>query len=248
LISTDEFGSLTSELPVSAFGGEIAKAHEAFRRSVATTSQAARAELSGLYSAQDATSHALAGQCAEAQREADAAIRLSRDNFTLESAGRALAWCGADAEASNLSNELARRFPDAILTTRVILPVIAAATAIRNGRPARGLELLEPVKPFDHSAAAEFWPAYLRGEAERQLKRGPEAVAAFRSIIDHRGEMIDSPLYPLAYLGLARALALGGDRAGAREEYEAFLTFWKDADPGLVPLKEARREFARLER
>ncbi len=92
-------------------------------------------ELSGLYSAQDAMSHAVVGQCAEARREAAAAIRLSRDNFTLESAGRALAWCGADADASNLSGELARRFPDAILTTHVILPVMAAATAIRSGQP-----------------------------------------------------------------------------------------------------------------
>ena len=107
-------------------------------------------------------SHAVVGQCAEARREAAAAIGLSRDNFTLESAARALAWCGADAEASNLSRELARRFPEAILTTHVILPVIAAATAIKVGQPARALELLEPVRRFDHSPVAEFWPAYLQ--------------------------------------------------------------------------------------
>ena len=54
----------------------------------------------GLYSAQDAISHAVVGQCAEARREAAAAIDLSRDNFTLESAGRALAWCGVDRRRS----------------------------------------------------------------------------------------------------------------------------------------------------
>ncbi len=233
---------------VSAFGGQLVKAHEEFRRSLLATSQANLAELSGLYTAQDAISHAVVGQCAEARREATAAVRLSRDNFTLESAGRALAWCGADADASNLSGELARRFPDAVLTTRVILPVIAAATAIKDGRPARGLELLEPVRPFDHAPVAEFWPAYLRGEAQLKLGRHSEAADEFRSIIDRRGELVDSPLYPLAHLGLARALVAGGERVGARQAYGAFVDLWKDADPTLLPLKEARLEFARLER
>lgn len=231
---------------ISAFGGHVAKAHEEFRRSVAATSQANLSGLAGVYSAQDAVSHAVVGQCTEARRDATAALALSRDNDTLESVGRALAWCGAGAEASNLSGELARRFPDAVLTTHLILPVIAAATAVRSGRPARGLELLEPARQFEHSSKAGFWPAYLRGEAQLQLKHGDEAAAEFRSIIDHRGELADSPLYPLAHLGLARALALGGERANARHTYLAFFSMWKDADPGLLPLKEARQEFARL--
>jgi eukaryotic-like serine/threonine-protein kinase len=232
---------------ISAFGGRIEKAHEGFRRGVATTTQANLAELSGLYSAQDAISHAVVGQCAEARLEATAAIGLSRDNVTLESAGRALAWCSADSEASSLSGELARRFPDAILITHVVLPVIAAATAIRSGGPARALELLEPVRPFDHALVAAFWPAYLRGEAHLQLKHGAEAASEFRSILAHRGELADAPLYPLTHLGLARALASGGAPADAREEYAAFFTLWKDADSNLLPLKEARREYARLQ-
>jgi tetratricopeptide (TPR) repeat protein len=228
-----------------AFGGQVKNAHEEFRRSVALTTEARLTELSGLYSAQDAISHAVVGQCAEARREATAAIRVSRDNVTLESAGRALAWCGADADASNVSAELARHFPDAILTTRLIVPIIAAATAIRSGMPTRGLELLEPVRPLEHSPVAEFWPAYLRGHAQLQLAHHSAAAEAFRSIIDRRGELPDSPLYPLAHLGLARALRGGGDRAGATAAYSAFFALWKDADPNLQPLREARLESAR---
>ena len=232
---------------VSAFGGSMATAHDEFRQSVRVTSQANLSELSGLYSAQDAISHALVDQCAEARTEAAAAVRLSRDNFTLEAAARALAWCGADSEAANLSSELARRYPDAVLTTHVILPVIAATSAVRSGRPARVLELLEPVRPFDHAQVAEFWPAYLRGEAQLQLKHGAEAAAEFQTIIDHRSELADAPLYPLAHLGLARALASGNDPDRAREAYVAFLTLWKGADPNLLPLQQARRELARLQ-
>ncbi|HUR32588.1 MAG TPA: protein kinase [Vicinamibacterales bacterium] len=231
---------------VSAFDGRIASAHQEFRRSVAATSQADFTELAGLYGAQDAVSHAVVGQCEEARDEALAAIDRSRDSYTLESAGRALAWCGATAEAERVSGELAQRFPDAILTRRAVLPVMAAATAIRSGRPARALELLEPVRPFDHAPAAEFWPAYLRGEAHLQLRHHAEAAAEFRSVIDHRGESVDSPLYPLAHFGLGQALSAAGDRAGARLAYQAFVSVWKDADTDLLPLKQVRLELARL--
>src|SRR5439155_21090034 len=192
---------------ISAFGGQLEKAHQQFRRSVTATSESHFAELSGHYAAQDAISHAVVGQCTEARSEAAAAVRLSRDNFTLDSAGLALAWCGADADASTLSAELTQRFPEAILNTHLAVPMIAAAIAIRSGMPARALELLEPVRRFDHSPVAEFWPAYVRGQAQLQLGHHSEAANEFRSIIDHRGELPDSPLYPLAHLGLARALA-----------------------------------------
>jgi hypothetical protein len=124
--------------------------------------------------------------------------------------------------------------------------VIAAATAIKAGQPAHGLELLEPVRPFDRAPASEFWPAYLRGQAHLQLKQSREAAAEFRTIVDHRGEMADSQLYPLAHLGLARAFALAGDTAKARQAYESFFKWWKDADLDLQPIKEAKLEFAVL--
>lgn len=231
---------------ITAFGGHITQAHQEFRSSVTATSRAGLTELSGLYGAQDALSHAVVGQCAEARREAAEATGLSRDSLTLASAARALAWCGATTEASTLSRELRQRFPEATLTSNVLVPVVEATIALKAGKPARTVELLEVVKRFDHSPVAEFWPAYLRGEAQLQLGRHSEAADEFRSIIEHRGEQADSPLYPLAHLGLARARASGGDRAGARQSYLAFFTLWTDADSTLLPLADARREFARL--
>ena len=55
------------------------------------------------------------------------------------------------------------------------------------------------------------------------------------------------PLYPLARLGSGRAYALQGDKAKAREAYQDFFAMWKDADPDVPILKEAKAEYAKLE-
>ena len=117
---------------------------------------------------------------------------------------------------------------------------------MKRGEPSRAIALLEPVKAYEHAPSAEFWPLYLRGLAYLELKDGASAAVQFRSILDHRGEVPASMLYPLASLGLARAATLGGDAAIARKAYDDFFTLWKDADPNLDALKEARLESARL--
>jgi hypothetical protein len=145
-----------------------------------------------------------------------------------------------------LSTELADRFPNATLTTRIQLPIIAAAAAIHGGDSARGLALLEPVRPYDHARGAEFWPAYLRGSAHLAAKDAKQAAVQFDAILTHRGEAPDSMLLPLAQLGAARAAALGGEHDTARTAYTAFFKVWEGADEDLRPLQQARREFARL--
>jgi serine/threonine protein kinase/tetratricopeptide (TPR) repeat protein len=229
-----------------AFGGRVSAAHEQFRRGVQMAAQGGFTEVAAQLSIEDAEVHAIVGQCVEAYNEVSDGLGLSRDNFSLQRASRVLAWCGATREASALVSELERRYPEAMITTRVYLPVTAASGAIRRGEWSRALELVEPVKPFDRAPWSEFWPAYLRGQAEMGMKRGAEAAAEFQTILDHRGEAPVSQLYPLAYLGLARAAALDGKLAQARDSYDSFLKLWRDADPTLTPLSEARRERGRL--
>ena len=79
-----------------------------------------------------------------------------------------------------------------------------------------------------------------------QLKDGRSAAAEFQTIADHRGEVPASPLYALAHLGLARAAVLTKDTEKARRAYEAFFALWKDADPDLQPVRDARLEYSRL--
>ena len=230
----------------SAFGGRLAAAHEQFRRGVQMAIQGGFTEVAGGLAIQDGETHAIAGLCGPTMSEVSDGLGMSRDNFALERASRALAYCGAERESTALLDELKKRFPGAALTQRVSVPVTEAAQATRKGDWPRVIRLLEPVKPYDHTPWAEFWPAYLRGNAYLQLKDDRQAAAQFQSILDHRGEAPLSQLYSLAQLGLARAAVLSGATERARQEYERFLTIWRDADADSPLLKIVRQEQARL--
>jgi predicted Zn-dependent protease len=92
-----------------------------------------------------------------------------------------------------------------------------------------------------------LYPAFVRGEAYLAAHQGSEAAAEFQKILDHRGIVLNEPIGALAHLGLARAYALQDDTAQARAAYQDFLTFWKDADPDIPILKQAKAEFAKLQ-
>ena len=231
---------------VRAFQGRVSNAHDEFREGVQMALQGGFKEVAAQLSIEDAEAHAIVGQCAEALREVRQGLDLSRDNFSLERASRVFGLCDAAHEVAPLVAELARRYPDATLTNRVSLPVTQAIEASRRGEWTRAVELLDPVRTYNHSPWSEFWPAYLRGQARLQLRQPADAAAEFQSILDHRGEAPVSQLYPLAQLGLARAAAASGDHGQARATYDAFLNLWRDADDTLAPLREARLERARL--
>jgi eukaryotic-like serine/threonine-protein kinase len=230
----------------SAFGGHATAAHEQFRLGIRLSLQGRFNEVAGQLTLEDAENHALVGECSLARDEAESGLALSRDNGTLERASRVFALCDAAPMATAITTELAKRFPEATLTTRVALPITAAILASERGQPAQAVQILEGVRQYDHAPSAEFWPAYQRGRVYLQLRDGSNAAANFKAIIDHRGEVPASVLYPLAYVGLAQAMELMNDLPQARQAYERFFTLWKDADPGLEPLKQARAEYARL--
>jgi hypothetical protein len=68
-----------------------------------------------------------------------------------------------------------------------------------------------------------------------------------RRILDHRGIVVSDPVGALAHLQLGRSYALTGDTTKAKAAYQDFLTLWKDADPGIPLLKQARAEYANLQ-
>jgi len=237
--------SLNWEAHTAAFRGRFDDAHALFQQAAQEATRAGRNELAAQWTAEDAETHALATDCASARREGTAAADRSRDNFTIERVARTFALCGADAEARALTAELSRRFPDATLTRRIQQPIINALLVL-NTQPARAIDLLDAVRPYDSAPSAEFWPNYIRGQAYLGLKDGQKAAVEFQRITSHRGEAPASTLYPLAVLGSARAAALTGDRDRARTAYDDFLALWRDAEPHLAPLESARQGIATL--
>ena len=83
-------------------------------------------------------------------------------------------------------------------------------------------------------------------EAYLQAGDGTKAAAEYQKILDHRGIGPTDPLYGLARLGLGRAYALQGETAKARTAYQDFLALWKDADPDIPILKQAKEEYEKL--
>ena len=121
-----------------------------------------------------------------------------------------------------------------------------------RGKAAEAIQHLRAVDGDTHwrgndpSSLDGLIPAYLRGQAYLQLRQGNVAAAEFQRLIDHPGIVVNSPLGPLARVGLGRAYALQGDADRARAAYEDFFSIWKDADPNIPILKKAKAEYAKL--
>src|SRR6185436_1359312 len=123
--------------------------------------------------------------------------------------------------------------------------IIRAAIALQRDRADEAIEFLNAALPYEGGSAA-FWPNYLRGQAYLRLRHGTRAAAEFQNILDHRGWDPASPMYPLAYLGLARAALLDGVVTKARRAYQDFFAIWKDDDTDIPILIEAKKEYEKL--
>jgi tetratricopeptide (TPR) repeat protein len=134
------------------------------------------------------------------------------------------------------------------------LPTIRAAIELKRRRPDKALDLLHAVSAYELGqpwpsapVAISLYPAYVRGEAYLRLGKGQQAAAEFQKLIDHRGIVGFFVLGALAHLQLGRARAMTDDKDGARKAYQDFLRLWKDADPDIPILKEAKAEYTKLQ-
>jgi hypothetical protein len=132
------------------------------------------------------------------------------------------------------------------------LPTIRAGIEIQRNNPSKAIELLQAASPYDLAnpppgVGGLLHPVYVRGQAYLLLHQGDQAAAEFQKFLDHRGVVMNCPLGALAHLGMARASVLQGDTTKARSAYQDFLTLWKDADPDIPILKEAKAEYAKLQ-
>jgi tetratricopeptide (TPR) repeat protein len=168
----------------------------------------------------------------------------------LTNVGVIYAITGHAREARAIADSLVKRSPLGTYVNNVSAPSIRAEIEINQGNPEQAIELLQPAVPYEFGWQAQFWPNYIRGQAYLRAHKGAEAASQFEQILNHPGVSLagfNSPLlYSLSQLELARAKAMSGDTAGARTQYQNFFVRWKDADPDIPVLQQARAEFSRL--
>jgi tetratricopeptide (TPR) repeat protein/predicted Ser/Thr protein kinase len=238
----DEFQMLRLQSAAALFEGKLQRARELTRRA---NELAARHNLAGevaIGNADLAAEAALFGECRPAQGAAPALKSVASRNVTLMMSV-ALAFCGQSGQAQALADDLAKRWPAHTLLNAAELPSVRAAIEINRGNPARVIELLQSTWPYERVRPRI---TYVRALAYLRAGKGTEAATEFQKIAGARDA---DPLWPgraVAYLGLARAYALTGDVAKSRKAYEDFLELWKDADPDVPVLKEAKAEYAKL--
>jgi eukaryotic-like serine/threonine-protein kinase len=201
----------------------------------------------------DALREAEFGNPGQAIKAATTALTLSSGRRAKVFSSLALARAGDTTRAQALANELSSQFSSDTLLQRYWLPTIRGSIELARQSPAKAIDALQSVSyelgDVGFSAGnGNLYPVYIRGLAYLETHQGKEAAAEFQKFLDHRSIVLNSPLGALAHLGLARAYSLQGDSAKARECYENFLALWKHADRDVPILKQAKAEYAKLQR
>jgi tetratricopeptide (TPR) repeat protein len=246
---TEDF-SLAAQGDTQAWYGKLKNARELTRRAMDSAERNDAKETAALYQAESALREVEAGNHEEARSEANAALKLALNRDVKAMAALALARAGDTAGAEKLGAELDKTFPLDTLVQRYWLPTIRAAVAMERKDPTRAVELLKETSAIElgtPNGLVILVPVYVRGEAYLALGDGNRAATEFQKVIDHRGVVNNFPWGALARLGLARAYTLQSDSAKARAAYQDFLTLWKDADPDVPILKQAKAEYAKLQ-
>ena len=190
---------------------------------------------------------ALLGNTEVAGRQARNVLAAAPGPDALVLAALAMAKTGDTTAARKLVDRLNTEFPSATLVRNYWLPTIRAEIELQGGNPKRALELLHGTDTYELAETSmPLIPAYVRGEAYLRAKQGQAAAAEFQKILRHRALVGNGAVGALAHLGLARAYALSGDIVKARRRYQDFFALWKDADPDIPTLREARAEYSKL--
>jgi len=243
---------LSAQSDTEGYYGRLAAARDFARRAVDSAVRADSKETAGLWQADGALREAEFGNSAEALREAAAALALAPGRDVKVQAALAMARAGDLKRAQAIAEGLEKDYPTNTTLKLYWFPTLRAAIDLADHKPAEAAVALEAVAPYELGEPPPYqvgtiYPAYLRGEAYLAAHDGNAAAREFRKLLEHRGIVLNYPLGSLAHLGLGRAYALAGDTAKAKTAYQEFLSLWKNADPDIPILKEAKAEYAKLQ-
>jgi tetratricopeptide (TPR) repeat protein len=236
----------------------VGRLQDARRKSAAPVEIAQRSgrrERAGLFEAARAVWEAFYGNAAAARQSAVKALELGRGREVDYAAAFALALSGEMPRARALADDLARDFPEDTFVQFMYLPTLRALFSLNAREPAAAIQALQTASRYDLALGGVgftgrfggLYPIYVRGQAYLAARQFAEAAAEFQRILDHRSIVLVDPMDAMARLQLARALVLSGDTVKAKHAYNDLLALWKDADPKIPIVNEARAEYAKLQ-
>jgi serine/threonine protein kinase/tetratricopeptide (TPR) repeat protein len=243
---SSEYLLLNEATAAAASHGQMQKAGELMQRSVQVSDRLGFKGTTADTQAGSAVTLAEVGNVSKAKELAASSSASVHELVNMELAAIALAMTGDVNRSQAIMDDLGRRFPDDTLLHQVFIPVVRALIELDHKAPDKAIQALQSATPYELGTVPGFLPIYVRGLAYLQAKRGAEAAAEFQKIIDHRGIDPPTPEHSLAKLGLGRAYVIAGDTAKARAAYQDFFALWKDADPDVPLLKEAKAEYEHL--
>ena len=230
----------------AAYSGRLANARDLFLRAADSAERAEEKDTVANYQALLALREAMAGKASEARHRAALALRRSAYRGAKYVAALALEYAGDERGAEGLAQQLAKEFPEDTVVKFSYLPTLRARIALNHGKADEAIEMLRAAVPFE-LGESPLYPAYVRGEAYLAAHHGPDAILEFQKILDHRGLVKNDMIGALAHLQIGRAYAVAGNIDKAKASYQDFLALWKDADPDIPILKQAKAEYVKLQ-
>jgi DNA-binding winged helix-turn-helix (wHTH) protein/Flp pilus assembly protein TadD len=225
--------------------------HSAERRRMEAFGQTSKATNANSWMVLSALEDAEVGKDVQARRYESKATGSPLDRNKKIVLALALARSGRTTEAGRLADQISLERPEDTLVQHYLIPTIRAAIKLQQHDPASAIDLLSGTAKYDLAFTGSFesvYPAYIRGLAYLGLGDGQSAAAQFQKLIDNPGFSVRHVIGPLARLQRGRAQKMMGDKASARKSYEEFLGLWKDADPDLPIYRQAKSEYAQLQK
>jgi serine/threonine protein kinase/tetratricopeptide (TPR) repeat protein len=247
-----------------AFAGHLKKSRELTREAVDSAIRADDKESGAILEENAALREAAFSNATEAKRLASEGLKLSPESQGVEvEAALALAMTGDTSRPTSLTKKLEGRYPLDTQVHALWLSPIQAQLALDRKNPTAALAALPDIGAMELGQISFLnnisclYETYTRGNVLLAAGNGASAATEFQKIIDHSGIVWNCWTGALAHLGLARANALqartsqSAEAVSARDralaDYIDFLTLWKEADPDIPLLKQAKSEYVKLQ-
>jgi tetratricopeptide (TPR) repeat protein len=239
------------ESETAADHGQFGQARELARRAADSARRAQEKETAAEYEGHNSVREGLVGLMDFAKEDAQSALATIKGKHGEGFSAIAFALAGDVANANRAIDDLTKRFPQNNVVQTRYLPMARSALALNSRNAQAAIEALSPAAPYELGHTNEdftfaLYPIYFRGQAYLAAKNWAGAAAEFQKILDHPGIVGNEPIGALAHLGIARAYSLSGNSAKARTAYQDFFALWKNADPDVPILKQAKAEYAKL--